>query len=256
MIRKEIIDMMARSSLHVVMLGSDKMPRGYGSGCIVKYRMRNYLLSVAHVTDVANLSVCIETNEALVNNNSPLYCVGAMSYFDQYQIDPELLKRGLSIEDVLQRAQGKTLDITFCNINEELKLVQKEWDFGSFKIEEGEKIYLDLDQAVQPEKGKLYGFFGRVKQGLSGMVLRMQVTAKINLEYSGDQKEFHKFLVPELITDEEDYQGCSGAPILDEDGKLVGLAQSIFTGTKVVMAFSIKKCKELMDAAIVTKMIE
>jgi hypothetical protein len=248
---------MARASLHIIMTGPDKLPVDYGSGFIVKYRDKHYLLSVAHVTSIEGASACIETNEALVNDQSPLYCVGAMSYFDQFKIDPDELKKpGFTFEDLLNKSSGKTLDITFCNINEELNLLQKEWDFGAFKIEAGRKIYLDLDNTSIPQKGKFYGFCGRVRQKLSGGILRMQVTAKLNLQYQSEVGDFYRFISPEIIADRDDYGGCSGAPILDEDGALVGLAQAVYRNTLVVQAFSIEKCKKLMDLAIATGLLE
>lgn len=257
MLSYEVIDKMARSSLHIIMTGADKLPVDYGSGCIVKYRDKQYMLSVAHVTNIKGASACIETNEALVNDESPLYCVGAVSYFDQYKIDLDLLKKpGFTFEDLLSKSKGKTLDIAFCNINEELNLQQKEWDFKAFKIEAGRKIYLDMDNTDIPKEGKLYGLCGRVRQKLSGKVLRMQVTAKLNLQFQSQVGDFYRFRAPEIITDRDDYGGCSGAPILDEDGALVGLAQSVYTPSLVVQAFSIEKCKKLMDLAISTGLLK
>lgn len=257
MLSHEVIDKMARASLHIIMTGADKLPVDYGSGCIVKYRDKLYMLSVAHVTNIKDASACIETNEALVNDESPLYCVGAISYFDQYKIDPNLLKRpGFSFEDLTTKSKGTTLDIAFCNINEELNLLQKEWDFGAFKIEAGKKIYLDLDNISVPQEGKLYGFCGRVRQKLSGRLLRMKLTAKLNLQYSAKKGDFYTFRAPALIRDRDDYGGCSGAPILDEDGALVGLAQAVMANTLVIQAFSIERCKQLMDLAIATGLLE
>ena len=53
-----------------------------------------------------------------------------------------------------------------------------------------------------------------------------------------------------IIEDGEDYAGCSGAPILDSQGKLVGLVSSVNPGSKSIFAFSISKCRELLAAAI------
>jgi hypothetical protein len=34
-------------------------PQGFGSGCIIQYKERRFLLSVAHVTDIDGLATCI-----------------------------------------------------------------------------------------------------------------------------------------------------------------------------------------------------
>jgi hypothetical protein len=71
----------------------------------------------------------------------------------------------------------------------------------------------------------------------------------------GTYGRFHLFKTPEEISDADDYRGCSGAPILDETGKLVGLAQSVIEGSNSIFAFSIYECKKLLDFAIETELV-
>jgi len=63
------------------------------------------------------------------------------------------------------------------------------------------------------------------------------------------------FLAPEIITDKENYEGCSGAPILDSQGRIVALACAVLTNSKVIYGFSIQECKKLLDYALQTWML-
>ena len=83
----------------------------------------------------------------------------------------------------------------------------------------------------------------------------MENTVKYNLKYHRTDKHFHIFLAPEIIKDAIDYQGCSGAPIIDSQGKLVALACKVRIPSKMIYGFSIQECIRLLDVAIDTKML-
>ncbi|GAA6765729.1 hypothetical protein AAFH68_16670 [Flavobacterium sp. CGRL1] len=81
-------------------------------------------------------------------------------------------------------------------------------------------------------------------------ILRMTPTLKNNLKYQGSDKHFHRFLTPKIITSKEDYQGCSGAPIIDNEGKFVGLACKLKENTKLLYGFSAKQFMNLLQISI------
>lgn len=252
----DIINLIAKSSLHIIMVRpSDNEPMAFGSGCIVSYKGRYFLLSVAHVTDINGLTTCIETNQPPVDLHTPIYSVGTMCYFDEYKIPKDKKLEEIKAFEELLVNFDDTLDVTFCEIKQHITLLQPEWDFGAYKIEKGEKVSLNLEEGGLPEKGKLFGLCGRVRQDLNGAQLKSQPTLKLDLEYRGTKGRFHYFLTPELIKDVDDYSGCSGSPILDEDGKLVALTSSVMKNTKLIFGFSIDECKRLLDLAIETKFV-
>lgn len=253
----DIINLIAKSSQHLIMCRpSDMEPMGFGSGCIVLYKERKFLLSVSHVTDHDDLGTCIETGLESKDLQTPLYSVGSMCYFDSYKVPANILEQEIKSFEDLGLDFDETLDITFCEIREEVPLLQPEWDFGAYKIEKGVKVYLNLDLAGSPEKGKLHGLCGRIRHDFKGLQMISKPTLKLDLEFQGTYGRFHLFNTPEIISDADDYRGCSGAPILDESGKLVGLAQSVSEGSNSLFAFSIEECRKLLDLAIETKLID
>lgn len=50
-------------------------------------------------------------------------------------------------------------------------------------------------------------------------------------------------------------EGCSGAPIFDNEGKIVAIACHIRNNTKMIYGFSIQKCMQLIKLAVETKQI-
>jgi len=256
-ITMDIINLIGKSSHHILAVdpGEGKEPESWGSGCIVKYKNRLFVLSVAHVTDIDGKIVCLETNQQTEGLQSKLYHVGSLCYFDTYKVPDNVHELEIKAFEDLNLTFDETLDITFCELKENIEFLQPEWDFGAYKVDAGVKVCLNLETAGEPNEKSQYGFCGRVRPEFNGVVSKTEVTIKLDLEYKGTHGRFHIFHAPETIKDENDYKGCSGAPVLEETGKLVGLASSIIPGTKTIFAFSIKECKRLLDIALGTGML-
>lgn len=240
-------ELMVRTSIQVFLLDKDfPKPIGFGSGCIFIYLDRMFFVSISHVTDAGELTTCLETNQPFDERGPILKPIGGICYFDEIKVD-----NGISIEDfdnILKT--GKRLDISFAEIKEPTELLQPEIDFGLFKVDACSKLPLFFDDAVKPTKEERYGFFGKVRHDYEGDVLKMTPTFKHSLIFHRAKSHIYMFLAPETISDAEDYQGCSGAPILDSQGRIVALVCSVHRGTKIVYGFSIHKCKELLDYAL------
>lgn len=244
-------NLLARSTVHLLIVEPTTVePKGFGSGCFVHYKERIFLLSVAHVTDLSGLQTCIETNQPPADNTMPLYGPGTMAYVDEYRVKVPLLESVASIEDILGD-RIETLDVTFCEVKDfnPTMFLQPALDNGQIKIDAGQKIVLSLAEAGAPHRKGEYSFCGRIKQKIVGRRIESAVTFKFKLKYQGTGGRFHRFIVPQLI-DLEEYEGCSGAPILDTDGRLVALVCKVKTGTQLLYAFSIEECRRLLDVAI------
>lgn len=218
-------------------------PEGFGTGFIAKYLGYRFLISVSHVTNDNGLITFLETNLPPENNRTPLITIGGLIYYDLLKIS-----EGMDLKDFVNLIEnnGERIDITFAKLNNQFELRQPELDFGSFKIDEGEKVMLDLDYATIPDKLKTYGFYGKVRPDFSGIYIKMTPTLKNGLKFHRTNGYFHKFLAPEIIKDKDDYRGCSGAPILDSDGRIVAVACKVVQNTKIVYGFSIQECMKLI----------
>ncbi|MCC9063719.1 hypothetical protein [Flavobacterium piscisymbiosum] len=250
------LDVIVKASIPLIVVSpGDLEPEGFGSGCIVRHRERLFLLSVAHVTDYEGKSTCIITNQLPKDGKGVIYSVGAMCFFDEYKLaKDQILEEIQSLDDLLQNF-NETLDVTFCEIKEPIELIQPETDFIYHKIEKGRKIIFDFDAIDNPDKSKVYGFSGYIRQEINPGKIESQITLKIGLTFHKTKGRFHMFLADKIIRDADDYRGCSGAPIVDEEGKLVALAASVLKNSQIVFGFSIHECKRLLDHAIETNLL-
>ncbi len=250
-------EFMVRASIQIYMLQKKKhMAEVFGTGFIIKYKEDFFLLSVSHVTDYKDLIVTLETNLPPENGIVPLLPVGGLVHYSLITLAQDVT--GQDVLDALEEG-GKRLDVTFARLKERPKLMQNDIVFKDFMHIEGKsKMFIDLDSDSigEPDKSEIYGFFGKVKPKYDdeGM-LRMEPTLKNNLKYQGSDKYFHRFIAPKIINSKEDYEGCSGAPILNSSGQLVALACKIREKTQLIYGFSAKECINLLDISIKTNQI-
>ncbi|PWS28478.1 hypothetical protein DHW03_01055 [Pedobacter yonginense] len=247
-------EVMVLSSIQVYMGGKENIkPHGFGSGFIVKYLDRRFFITVRHVTDYEGMVTYLETNLPISANGAILKPVGGLCYFDMFT-----LAEGILPDDFikfLNDGPRKRLDICFAEIKDDVPLLQLAMNFGAFSVPECSKIDLDLTYTDLPNKEERYGFYGKIKPVYEGMKLHLTPKFNHSLKFHRTNSEFHIFLAPKIIKSADEYEGCSGAPILDSEQRLVGVACAVVTNTKMIYAFPIQKCKELLDTAIQTGML-
>ena len=231
-------------------------PASYGRGCIVEFRERIFLLTFAHATNKRGKAVCIVTNTSSDDGRaSKLFSVGALLYFDVVK-SPENMPTDLRCEDLdnLRRMKKlEPLDFACCEIKEDIECLQPELRIGEFEIRPGRMVRMNINYAGDPDDRAEFGFFGTVRHRLrSGDILEGEPTLRIGIQYDGvcDPQGFHRFRVPTCISDMHDYLGCSGAPIIDDSGKLVALLSSVVENSREIFGLSILKCRALLDRSI------
>ncbi|PTX43438.1 hypothetical protein C8P64_1966 [Christiangramia gaetbulicola] len=246
-------DLMILSSIQIFAANPDHIkPEVFGTGFILKHRDNFYLITVFHNIQYRDLSIFLETNLPPEDNTVPLVPVGNFLFFDLLKVSKDSNFEELS--NLIENG-GHRLDIAFSKLEKLPNLIQPGIDFGFTKVDRRSKLYLTSDSITDPDKNERYGFYGKINHRYDNYFLRMEPTLKLNLKYHHTRKEFHKFIAPEVISSKNDYEGCSGAPILDSQGRLVALACQIASGTKLVYGFSIQECLKLLDMSIDAKQI-
>ena len=235
-----------RSSIQIFQADKNVMKLvGFGTGCVVKYMGHTLLLSVSHVTNDDGLTTFLETN--LLPECNTLKPIGGFVWYDTFKVTDKM--DFTDFESLIENNRER-IDVTFSKLTENIELKQPELDFGHFKIEADDKLMLDLDYATVPDKDNTYCFYGKVRHEYQGIYLKMTPALKNGLKFHRTNGYFHMFLAPEIIKDKDDYRGCSGAPILDSDGRIVALACKIVENTKIVYGFSIQECMKLIKLTI------
>jgi hypothetical protein len=242
------LDLMTQESIELLVVkGENLEPISCGTGCFVQYRDKFFILTVAHVTDYEETSTCIVLNRKPEEGKTPMYCVGTLNYFDEYSIKNTKLEEIKSLDDLLKDF-NETIDITFCELKEKFEILQPEINFGFHKVEKSFKMFIDLEKDVAlPNKDNYYGFCGNIRHNPTQSRLTRTITLKHDIKYHNTKGRYHMFLAPEVIKDADDYRGCSGAPILDNHGKFVGLAAAVRTNTKIILGVTIEEIKRLLN---------
>jgi len=113
-----------------------------------------------------------------------------------------------------------------------------------------------MSHIAVPDEKERYGFYGQIKSKYSGVNLERTPTLKHSLKYHGTRDDFYIFWSPETIRTKKNFAGCSGAPILDSQQRLVAIACGIaLPPTRFIYGFSIQKCRRLLDYALGMKML-
>jgi hypothetical protein len=244
---------MVRSTIHVLLCKPDYlMPEDFGSGCLINYRGKCFFLSVAHVTNKPDLKVYLETNLPPEDGTSPIQPIGGLFTFNVFKIND--ITDSKELIDKLDNPT-KPIDITFAEIKTPIKLICNKIDFGSFIVEESNRIIIEIGDVIDPNEDETYGFFGNIRQDYKDKYLVRTPTLKYPLKYHHGQGKIMKFTYPEKLDNKKDFEGCSGAPILDSKGNLVALACTVATGSKIIIGYPIRECLKLIDMTINTNQL-
>ncbi|QXP74674.1 hypothetical protein H0I31_00740 [Tenacibaculum sp. AHE15PA] len=242
-------EILIRSSIQVyTMVNKEENPSGFGSGFIINHKNKYFFITVFHVIR-DEVETFLETNLPPKDNKQSLQPIGGIYSFNLLKASPNISAEGL--EELLTEP-GEIIDIAFSEyIPEKMgPLMQKGIDFGAFKVEKGIKITLDENHISEPNTDNSYGVFGNIGHHYKGVNLVSSPKLVNNLKYHKTFGDFHKFLLPTIIKEKEEFEGCSGAPIIDSLGNVVAIACKVATGTKLVYGFSISKCIQLIDYTI------
>ncbi len=248
-----------KSTVHIVISDPKTlMPKGLGSGCIVKYNDKELLLTVAHVTDI-QAATCIVTGQPPVLNHTPMYSVGGMWFLDKFDITKyedqieELKKNPTRIED---RDFGQ-IDFSFATLKHKINYKQTEIKFSDFTIPSGDKLVITTNLTETPTNENTYGFFGRIKAKLINsnpqLVLASQEVFYGGLKFIRKVGHYYEFQLPNTINSNTDFQGTSGAPIMDTNGTLVSLITHGYEGANKIYGIALADFKSGVEAMILSE---
>jgi len=198
-------------TLNLIQLDDSLMPIGFASGCMIGYRGRVFVATVAHATENEG-NWAIEIGFDSSKGQMKLYQLGQMDFVKKYILKKNKLKERefdfsykLLKDDIAPRRQ---------DINEIGSILQDE-------------AILPITSALSdyPINDKRYGFWGCTKQFTQGRFLKVTPKCESNLRYDGinELNQLYFFRTPEIYRSYKEYEGCSGAPIICEDGALVAL---------------------------------
>lgn len=109
------------------------------------------------------------------------------------------------------------------------------------------KLCLTSDSFTTPTKDKRYIILGTLKNRFDGINWQRCNAIYRNLSYIEEKEGMYRFHYPSLIKDEE-WQGLSGSPFFDENGKLVGMLVRVVEIDNSVFVIPIMRIMKFIKA--------
>lgn len=258
MTQKEI-ERIIKSTVHIVMSDTKTyLPRGLGSGCIVEYKGKELLFTVAHVTDI-QAAACIVTGHPPVLNNIPMYSVGGMWFLDSFDITKyeEQLEQLKTVPARIEDWDFGQIDFSFATLKHKIEYLQNEIKFSDLIIDSGEKLTIPVTLTEMPSEESIYGFFGRIKAKWmmvnGNPTLASQEVLYGGLKYTRKIGHYYEFKLPGPIKSHTDFQGTSGAPIMDTNGNLVSLVTHGYEGADRIYGIALSDFRSGIEAMILSE---
>ena len=197
-----------------------------GSGVIVQYKGRYFIISAAHFTMREGRAVGILTGRRN-GDEGEIYHLGDFSYMQHIYFEDEPDAEDLQM--VLNNPDpGGRLDISFREIPLLEHLIQDERIFnlneiGEVRVERGLKTFLVIDHEFEVDREEAYSFFGRIRPLLNDGILNYEERLYWGLPITNITQYFIEFDLGLPILDYTRFKGCSGAPILDSQGRFFAI---------------------------------
>jgi len=242
------------SSVSLHALNDESAPIGSASGCIIKYADQKYLLTVSHATlEAGRWGVQLEYD---ADRRGIKYYCPEFSFLKQGSINLEIpiKDKELDIDDLF--VDPKVIDFSYAKIPTKIVAYDEYIDLSQMIKYFSPKIEIETSLTLKPTKEHLYSFYGHIRTDVDNQNKRILLTPKLimGMKYVRPYGDYYRFALPETIKDPRDYKGCSGAPILDEEGNIVSLVTSGYKNTNVLLGINLSKFKVALDVDLqVTK---
>jgi len=189
------------------------IPTANASGCLVDYCGGRFILSVAHAT---------------IAKSEWIFEVKTMEEFEgvMQSILQPIKMNSLSQFKMLNKKGGftkpKIAEFTYKMLPEDFSSTHVIFDAGNLRSTHRTVFAPTFEK--KPSKNMRYGFYGQTRfRGVVGNSIICKPRLEKNLKYVGKQGDYFKFELPHKYGSHENYLGCSGAPIIDEENNVVAL---------------------------------
>lgn len=244
---------------------------GYGSGFMMSYRGYKFLVTAAHVNEpswsthseeveIRDNDIAIATHLSCEQNGvkQTIYVpIGDFIYIKEFKVDSSNFDFPAAIEEA--ERNPVPVDVAVALVKERPGVftynddVSKEVENADW--EEKPKIIIPYDAIVEPDRDDHYFVFGRIKfenrtDAEGNTFVYSEPCFHVDMEYVSTLSDHILcFKATEDIVYDE-WAGISGAPILNPDGDIVGIASSVLEGTQYMFGLDIGMLRPLFDVLI------
>lgn len=198
-------------------------PLGLGTGCIIYYRRKYFLISVDHVVNYEDHELGIMDRRERKEHRLSAYCenydngpialkpIGGVVHFDLLKFNSE----PFNIDS------AKKVDFTFAEIKKHDLgyFLQREYKSQDLHIQNSQKIFLKLDRNINKPRLKYrYGVMGRLRSDFTTKFFLHKIAIRQDLMYVGSGGDYHIFKTETPFGTYRDWAGLSGGPVIEETG--------------------------------------
>lgn len=268
-----LLELLTRTKLQIFTYEQETMkknayPNGMGSGFFFLHKDRMMLVTADHVCHPFDHEpgrtqrVFEDKDVALVNNwvekdangvDMPILTpVGGFYYFDKFKVD---IDKGIV-------GDFKPFDATFAILGK--ARFQKPFKNEGLQVVNGPTIPAGLDMipiptdaVVEPEENDRYICYGHTNFGLAedGVHLKWDTTIHEEMKYKCDCGDYYVLTPSEAIVN-KDWEGISGAPVLNQKGGLLGILCGGDPVHNDIYVLNMKKVLSLIDTTLRIEEIE
>lgn len=240
---EELVNHVVKSTQQIILIDPETpIPTMGGSGCLINYKERLFLVSVLHGMNKVGKQAALDTGTGNENETN-FILLPALNFLNQKDME------GIGIlEPLLQKIQP--LDICYTEIKDSIDIRQKLKQFGEIVVHPDSKriVYSNLD--YEPTSSEEYCFLGRIKNKSEGHSLQQTDKLVAGIKYEDKIGPFERFILDKDMVNELDYQETIGAPVFSETGELVALVVHGYLGENHLLGFSVRELKKFLDLYI------
>ena len=220
------------TSIPLKQLGSNDSPIGIASGCLVNYRGRRFILTVAHAVKLGSSDWVIQIGDDK-EYGTAIYRPACFLYLSE-------MKRGTG--------EISNIDYTYAEVATDLNPTFQHLTPLGPKSEKRCRHIFDLAAVSDPDTKEIYAFSGEILPEMHGsLALVTQQTVYPGLRYIKSDGSFYQFKLPVPHPGHDLFQGCSGAPIVDTNGRLVALVSKGDISENVIYGIALPRYTSALD---------